>query len=56
MSKNNSLEVRETIQEDIEYFVNYWLEFSSEMLVGIGVIKETVTGHLEVIKTASDNN
>ncbi len=37
MNKPNSLKVRETTQEDIEYFVNYWLGSSPEFLAGMGV-------------------
>jgi hypothetical protein len=37
MNKPNSLKVRETTQEDITYFVNYWLDATPEFLTGMGV-------------------
>ena len=37
MDKPNSLRVRETKQEDIKYFVNYWLDSTPEFLAGLGV-------------------
>ena len=33
----NDLKVRELTQEDVEYFVNYWLDTTPEFLTGMGV-------------------
>ena len=37
MNNHNSLEVRETMKEDIKYFVNYWLNATPDFLAGMGV-------------------
>jgi len=37
MNKYSALKIRELTQEDVEYFVNYWLDSSPEFLAGMGV-------------------
>lgn len=37
MNENKSLIIREMVKDDIEHFVKYWLESSTEHLEGMGV-------------------
>jgi len=37
MDETDILDVRELTEKDIEYFINYWLDSSSEFLTGMGV-------------------